>query len=72
MDFSMLLPGFVKIDTWISLSCYMDYYKLLHRFVKIMHGFVEVAAWICRCCYMDLLKLVYSFLAICQTNQAEV
>ena len=24
MDFSKLFHGFVKIDTWISLHCYMD------------------------------------------------
>ena len=32
MDFSKLLPGFVKIDTWIFLSCYMDLSKLRHGF----------------------------------------
>ena len=36
MDFPklLMLDGFVKIDTWISLSCYMDMLKLLHGFVK--------------------------------------
>ena len=24
MDFSKFLNGFVKVDTWVSLSCYMD------------------------------------------------
>ena len=33
MDFSKLLHGFVKIDTWISLSCYMDLSKLMHGFL---------------------------------------
>ena len=33
MGFSMLLHGFVRIDTWNSLGCYMDLSKLLHGFV---------------------------------------
>ena len=37
-----MLNGFVKIDTWISLSCYMD-------LPKSLHGFVKVATWICQC-----------------------
>ena len=36
MDFSKFLNGFVKVDTWVSLSCYMDLSKLLHRFVKVV------------------------------------
>ena len=35
MDFSKLLHGFVKIDIWIFLSCYMDLSKLLLGFVKV-------------------------------------
>ena len=45
MDFSKLLDGFVKIDTWISPSCYMDFSGLLH-------GFVKVVTWICQSCSM--------------------
>ena len=40
-EFSKLLDGFVKIDAWISLSCYMD-------FSKLMHGFVKAVMWIYR------------------------
>ena len=36
MDFSDLLPWFVKIDTGISLSCYLDLSKLLQGFVKVV------------------------------------
>ena len=39
----LLLHGFVKIDTWISLSWYMDF---------------KVAAWICQSCFMYFLLLV--------------
>ena len=28
--------GFIKIDTWISLSCYMDLSELIHEFVKVV------------------------------------
>ena len=38
MDFSKLLYGFVKIDRWISLSCYIDLPKLLHGFeLKVLN-----------------------------------
>ena len=50
-----LLHGFVKIDTWISLSCYMDFSKLLH-------GFFKVDSWISVSCYMELSKLIHGFL----------
>ena len=36
MDFSKFLHGFVKIDTGISLSCYLDLSKLLQGFVKVV------------------------------------
>ena len=42
MVFSHLLQGFVKIETWISLSCYMDLSKLIHGFSELLHGFVKV------------------------------
>ena len=29
------IHGFVKINTWISLSCFMDLSKLPHEFVKV-------------------------------------
>ena len=45
MIFSMLLNVFVKIDTWISLSCYVGLSKLLH-------GFVKVVTRICQSCDM--------------------
>ena len=57
MYFPKLLHGFVKIDTWISLSCYMDLSKLLH-------GFVKVVTWICLSCSMY-------FLPFAKKNQAE-
>ena len=61
MDFSKLLHGFVEIDIWISLSCFMDLSKLIF-------GFVLVITWICQSCY---LKLLYLF-AFAKQNQAEV
>ena len=36
MDFFKLLHGFVKIDTLISLSCYVDLSKLLNVFVNFV------------------------------------
>ena len=33
---SKLSNGFVKIDTWISLSCSMDFSKLIHRFLLVV------------------------------------
>ena len=47
MNFSMLFNVFVKIDTWISLRCYMDLSKLLH-------GFVKDVTQICQTCSMFL------------------
>ena len=47
MDFSDSLHGFVKIETWIFLSCYMDLSKLLH-------GFVKFVTWICQSCSRPL------------------
>ena len=40
MDFSKLLHGSVRIDAWISLSCYIDMSKMLNVFVEV--GFVKV------------------------------
>ena len=54
MNFTKLLNGFVKIDTWISLSCYMDLSKLIH-------GFLQVVTWICQKWYMDFSKLFHVF-----------
>ena len=45
LDLSKLLNGFVKIDTWISLSCYKD-------LLKFQYGFVKVVTWICQTCSM--------------------
>ena len=39
----LYIHGLVKIDTWISLSCYMDLPKLLHAFLKLLYGFLKVA-----------------------------
>ena len=50
--------GFVRIVTWIFLSCYMDLSKLLH-------GFVKVVTWICQSC-----SIYYSTFA--KQNEAEV
>ena len=42
MDFSKLLYGFVKIDTWSSLSfsmylsIFMDFFQLLNGFAKVV------------------------------------
>ena len=36
MDFSKLFYGFVKIDTWIFLSCFIDLSKFIHGFVKVV------------------------------------
>ena len=55
---SKLSHVFVRIYTWISLSCYMDLSKLLHRFVKIV-------TWICQSCSMY-------FLPFAKQNQAEI
>ena len=45
MDFCLqkLLHGLVKIDTWISVSCYINMYlsKLFYGFDKLLHGFVK-------------------------------
>ena len=35
MNFAKLLHGFVKIDIWISLACYMDLSMLLRGFLKV-------------------------------------
>ena len=35
MEFSKLWHGFVKIDTWISLSYYLDFLKMIYGFVKV-------------------------------------
>ena len=43
MDLSSLKHGFLYVDTWISLCCFMDLSKLLH-------GFVNNIKWICQSC----------------------
>ena len=45
----VVLHGFVKIDKWISLSCYMDLSKLIQ-------GFVKVATWIYQTCFSPFAK----------------
>ena len=49
---ALLSHGFVKIDTWISLCCYMD-------FSKLIHGFNEIVTWICQSCNVDLVNLLH-------------
>ena len=54
------MDGFVKINLWISLNCFIEWYfdfsKLFHGFVKVatcIHGFVKDVTWIgqsCCCC----------------------
>ena len=64
-----MLHGFVKIDTWISLSSCMGLSKLiLSRYVdlsKLLHGFDKVVTQICQSCYMF-------FLLFAKQNQADV
>ena len=48
MGFSKLLNGYVKVETWISLSSYMDLSKLIHGFSELLHGFVKVGLCISR------------------------
>ena len=78
-DFFKFLNGFVKIDKLISLNCYMDLSKLIHRFLLIvtwicqnwymdffsnfLHGFVKIDYWM-DFCYIDLSKLFYVFLPL--------
>ena len=51
MDLSKLLDGFVKIDIWISLSCYMDLSK-----------FVNIDTWVyLTFIHIYLLKLLHRF-----------
>ena len=42
MDFSKILHGFVKIDTWISLSVYTDLLELTYGFPMLFNGFVNL------------------------------
>lgn len=62
MDLSELWHGFVKIDSGISLSWYMEFVKIdTWILLVVLHGFVKVATWICQSCYMELLKLLHGF-----------
>ena len=47
-----LLSGCVKIDTWISQSCYMDLSKLIH-------GFVKVATWINSRNWVSIVEYIF-------------
>ena len=51
------INGFVKVVTWIFLSCYMDLSKLIHEFLLVL-------TWICQSCHMDLLKLLHWFVKV--------
>ena len=87
MDLSiLLLDGFVKTDTWISLSCrwicqnwFMDFSRLLHKFVKLIHGFVKVVLCISRPIanktkfdhdFQSLLNLLLCLNKSCWINQS--
>ena len=50
----MFFHGFVKIDRWISLSCYMDLSKL-------KQGFVKVATWTDQTCFSPFAKKKLNF-----------
>ena len=58
--FLLLLNGFVKIDTWISLSCYMDLSKLIHGFLYSISFYLHLAKLL----YVDLLKLLRGFVQL--------
>ena len=66
-----LTHGFVKIDAWISLSCYMDLSTLMHWFLEgvkwilLLCAFVKVVMWICQSCS-------FYFSPFAKQNQAEV
>ena len=60
MDFSKLLHGFVKIDTWIFLSVYTDLLEVTYGFLNVVqwiyqnfyndfsiHGFLQAVTWMC-------------------------
>ena len=60
MDFSRLLHGFFKIDTWISLICHMEFRKFdtwisLNCYMdlsNLLYGFLKVVSWICQSCFI--------------------
>ena len=61
-----LLHGFVKIDTWISLSCYMDLSKLKHGFLDLLHGFVNIdTLLISLICYLDFYLKIDTWISHC-------
>ena len=64
MDFSKVLHGFVKFDTWISLSFYMDLWKLKDGFSKLLQGFVKIETGKSLNCNMDLSKLLRGFVKV--------
>ena len=72
MDFSELLHGIVQIDTWISLSCYMDLSKLIHQFLLVVTRIFKINALISLSCNMDLSKMLHGFvkvvMRICQNQ----
>ena len=63
MDFSKLLHGVVKIDTWIALNFYRDLSKLILScyadLSKLLHGFVKVVTRICQSYSMFFLLFVW-------------
>ena len=58
MDLSKLILGFVKVDTWICLSCSMYFSPLAKQ------NQAEVDTWISLSCYMDLSKLILGFVKV--------
>ena len=64
---AQLILGFVKIDIWISLSCYMDLSKLICRDTTLPEQLLLPATdgmRISLSLYLDLSKLVYGFLSV--------
>ena len=53
------IVGFVKVVSWIWLSCYMDLSKLIHGFFEVV-----TCTWICQNWYMDFPKLLHGFVKV--------
>ena len=68
-----MLHGFVEIDVWISLSCYMDFSKLFFVFFTLsqtkpswrLTKISKLVIWICWSFYLELSNLLGRFLIRC-------
>ena len=49
---SFLANSSMESRTWICQSCYTDFFKLLH-------GFIKADTWISLSCDLDLSKLIH-------------